>query len=364
MSSGGLQAKIVRKIHEGLSLDVDIELGRARGVLFGPSGSGKTSLLRLVAGLDRPDFGRIRIGESLWFDSSTKTNMSLRLRRVGMIFQDDLLFPHLSVEANLRFGLKSWSKRDADRRVQEIAMLCEVGHLRDRRPETLSGGERQRVGLARAIAPRPKLLLCDEPVSAIDLDGRFALLNRLRQVQEVEAIPMLYVTHNPAEAVSLGEVLFRLEGGKIVDQGLPLDVLARRKTYGNDRLDDMRNVFRGVISGHSADHCETIVTLTGGPNLVVPFVDRSEGSPVTLIIRADDILLANCQITGLSARNVLAGRIERFVRHGGDIEVVVKTAEVVWIVSVVGSAAETLGLAKGSEVHLIMKARSCHVLGV
>ena len=363
MSDPGLHAKIVRKIHEGLNLDVEIEIGRSRGVLFGPSGSGKTSLLRMIAGLDRPDSGHIQIGESLWFDSSTKTNRPLRLRGVGMIFQDDLLFPHLRVEANLRFGLASWSKRDADRRVEEIAALCEVGHLLDRSPETLSGGERQRVGLARAIAPRPKLLLCDEPISAIDLDGRFSLLNRLRQIQEVEAIPMLYVTHSPAEAVAFGEILFRLEGGKIVDRGLPLDILARRKLDGADRLDDMRNVFRGVISDHSSDRCETFVSVIGGPTLVVPFANRSEGSPVTLIVRADDILLASSRITGLSARNVIAGRVERFVSHGGDVEVVVKTGEVAWIVSVVSSAVQALGLVEGGETHLIIKARGCHVLG-
>src|SRR4029077_20020033 len=134
------------------------------------SGAGKTTLLRLIAGLDAPDGGRIRLGDAVLFDSGAKINQRLRDRRVGMIFQDDLLFPHLSVAANIRFGLKEQPRAQAESRLAEVAALCGVAALLDRRPETLSGGERQRVGLARALAPRPRLLLCDEPVSALDLE--------------------------------------------------------------------------------------------------------------------------------------------------------------------------------------------------
>ena len=153
-----------------------------------------------------------------------------------MIFQDDWLFPHLNVAANIRFGLKGWRRDEAEARLAEVAALCGVEQLLDRQPETLSGGERQRVGLARALAPRPRLLLCDEPVSALDLANRHALLERLRAVQRAVAIPMLYVTHSPAEAIALGSRLFLLEEGRIVAEGPPLDVLATsRERVGPDR---------------------------------------------------------------------------------------------------------------------------------
>ncbi len=362
--SVGLEVSIIRKIHEGLTLDVSLSLGRSRGVIFGESGAGKTTLLRLIAGLERPDSGSVRVQDSIWFDSSMPINKKLRLRGVGMIFQDDLLFPHLSVEANIRFGLVSMSRSEVDRRLEQVATLCEVAHLLKRRPETLSGGERQRVGLARAIAPRPKLLLCDEPISAIDFEGRFALLDRLREVQIVEQIPMLYVTHSPAEAIAFGEVLFRLEAGNVVDRGFPLDVLARRVLHDSrsSRLENVRNLLRGVIAGHSSDRGETFVLLEGGPTLVVPFADREVGSPATISIRADDVLLARGLMTGLSARNVIAGQVARLVVHGGDVEVLARTGTIEWIVSVVGPAATELGLCQGAEVYLIFKARSCHVL--
>lgn len=362
MSAEGLDARITRRVHDGLTIDARIDIGCERAVLFGPSGTGKTTLLRLIAGLERPDSGSVKVQGAAWFDSASKTNLALRHRGVGMIFQDDLLFPHLSVEANIRFGLNRLDRKASDARLAEVADLCGVSELLDRRPGTLSGGERQRVGLARVLAPRPRLLLCDEPVSAIDLDGRIGLLEGLRRAQESERLPMLYVTHSPSEAVALGEVLLRIESGRIVDRGTPLDVLARRGTGDGARLDDVRNVLRGVIAGLAPHRSETLVKLDGGPMLAVPWVDRAEGSPVVIAVRADDVILARGPVSGLSARNILPGKVERLVAHGGDVEVIVRTGEAAWIVSVVGSAVSALDLREGTEVHLIIKARGCHVV--
>lgn len=355
------EAAIVRRIHEGLTLDVAIALDAECGVIFGKSGAGKTSLLRLIAGLDRPESGFVRVGDSLWFDSAKRISLPLRSRHAGVVFQDDLLFPHMSVDANMRFGLHAFNRAEANRRVDEIGSLCGVSHLRDRRPTTLSGGERQRVGLARALAPRPKMLLCDEPVSAIDLEGRFTLVELLRKIMNAEKIPILYVTHSPAEAIALGSTLFALEGGRIVDRGPPLDVLARREAGRTSRIDEVRNIVSGTIARHAADRGETFVTLRGGPQLVVPYHDREPGASVTITVRADDILLARGPVAGLSARNIIAGSVTRIVPHGADAEVLVAAGETSWIVSVVGPAVDALGLCAGVEVRLIFKARSCNV---
>jgi molybdate transport system ATP-binding protein len=362
-AAAGLDARVTRRIHPGLLLDAAIELGPECGVVFGPSGAGKTTLLRLIAGLARPDAGRVRLGEAVLFDSERRIDRPLRLRRVGLIFQDDLLFPHLSVAGNIRFGLRGWPRADADARLAEVAALCGVEALLGRRPETLSGGERQRVGLARALAPRPRLLLCDEPVSALDLESRYVLVERLRRVQAAERIPVLYVTHSPAEAIALGSRLFLLSGGRVVDRGSPLDVLTAPRHGRVARLEGIRNVLRGVIEGHDPDGGPTRVALAGGPTLFVPFNGRPVGQAVTVGVRADDILLALGPIQGLSARNVIAGAVERIVRHGSEAEVLVRTAAVTWIVSVVAAAVAALRLQPGTEVHMIVKARSCHILG-
>ena len=216
-------------------LKLALRLGTECGVLFGASGAGKSTALRLIAGLERPTRGRVRLGSDVLFDSIRGIDRPLRNRRVGLIFQDDLLFPHLDVLGNVRFGLRGWDRTEADRRVEEVAALCGVGHLIGRNPTTLSGGERQRVGLARALAPRPRLLLCDEPISALDLSARDVLIDRLKAVQRAESIPVLYVTHSPAEAIALGSRLFLLAAGRLVDEGPPLDVLARSVGRGPAR---------------------------------------------------------------------------------------------------------------------------------
>ena len=281
-----------------------------------------------------------------------------------MIFQDDCLFPHLSVAANVAFGLKGWRREPAAARLREVAALCGVERLLDRRPASLSGGERQRVGLARALAPRPRLLLCDEPVSALDLANRHALLERLRNVQRAESIPMLYVTHSPSEAISLGSKLFLLEHGRIVACGDPLDVLSAptAASAGPIPWDGIRNVFPADVVNHSTEQAATRVAIADGPELIVPLVNRASGTRVVVEVRADDILLARQPIGGLSARNQIAATVERIVPRGTDAEAIVRTGAITWLVSLVAPAVEQLELSPGVSVQLIIKARSCHIL--
>ncbi len=361
-----LEARLVYKINESHTIDVTLNLGCEIGILFGPSGAGKTTVLRLISGLARPDAGRVRLGEKTLFDSANQIDEPLRNRRVGMIFQDDLLFPHLSIAANIGFGLTNWRRAQARDRLTEVAALCGVEHLLDRMPEMLSGGERQRVGLARALAPCPQLLLCDEPVSALDLANRHALLEQLRIVQHAMAIPMLYVTHSPGEALALGSRMFLLKAGKIVDTGSPLDILARSgdSPAGASTWDRVRNVFPARIVNHDEAQDSSRLELDGGPSLTVPSHGRTVGTRVLVAVRADDILLSRDALSGLSARNQIAGQVERLVHHGTEAEVIVRTGEIAWIVSVVGDALDELAISPGAKVQLIIKARSCQILSL
>ena len=355
-----LEVRVTKRVHAGLSVDVTLTLGRECGIVFGPSGAGKTTLLRLIAGLERPDQGHVRIGGETLFDDKARINLPLRSRRVALVFQDDLLFPHLDVAGNLRFGLNGLPRAEADRRVVEVALLCGVNDLLNRRPGTLSGGERQRVGLARALAPRPRLLLCDEPVSALDLDGRHALADRLRAVREAEDIPSLYVTHSPDEAIALGSRLFLLDGGRVVADGPPLDVLAAARSGRPGRLEGVRNTFEAVVIGGS-EGGSTRLLLAQGPELIVPRLDWPDGAKVIVSMLAEEVLLALGPVSGLSARNVIAGTVCRVLTNGDESEVLVQTGGLTWICSVVAPAAATLGLQPGVGVSIIIKARSCHV---
>ena len=357
-----LDVRLIRRIHAGLTVDVSLRLGTEIGVLFGPSGSGKTSILRLITGLSRPDQGYVRFGDTKLFDATRGIDEPLRLRRIGMIFQDDLLFPHLNVAENIRFGLRRKSRAERQSRLAEMATLCGVEHLLDRWPSTLSGGERQRVGLARTLAPRPRILLCDEPVSALDLPNRQTLIERLRTVQSSEGIPVLYVTHSPAEAVTLGTRLFLLERGRILAEGPPLDVLGSSRGPTFNHLEDLRNTLPARLESQLPGQTATRLRLENGPALIVPYLQEEPGTPVIVLVRAEDILLARGPISGLSAQNVIPGKVERVVAHGPEAEALIRTGDVTWIVSLVAPAVEQLILSPGQEVHMIIKARSCHVI--
>jgi molybdate transport system ATP-binding protein len=354
----GLHVRLSHRVHPGLTIDIEFRLLDETGILFGPSGSGKSTILRLIAGLIRPREGFVRLGDSVLTDSQGRIHRPLRTRQVGLIFQDDLLFPHLDVKSNVRFGLDRWSYAEADARLVEVAALCGIGALLDRDPSTLSGGERQRVGLARAIAPRPRLLLCDEPVSALDLEARHALLGRIRRIQEAESIPVLYVTHSPDEAIALGRRLFLLEAGRIVDEGSPLEILSARGPRESFRL---RNVFEATVEAHEPDRLSTVLRIADGPDLVVSKLQVPPGKTLSVEVGADEIVLARGPVGLVSARNLIAGKVERVVSHGPEAEVFVRTGGVTWAVALISTAVEALGLIEGVEVRMIIKARSCRI---
>ncbi|WP_250846981.1 molybdenum ABC transporter ATP-binding protein [Aquisphaera insulae] len=358
-----LDARLVRRLRDGLRVDVGFQLVPGITVLFGPSAAGKTSILRLITGLLRPEGGFVRLDGKALFDAERGIDLPLRRRGIGMIFQDDLLFPHLRVRENIGFGLSAMGPGDRESRIERVASLSGVEHLLDRRPATLSGGERQRVGLARALAPRPRLLLCDEPVSALDVAGRQVLLDRLRAVQRSEAISILYVTHSPAEAVALGSRLILVRRGEIAADGPPLEVLTgpAAASLGLTHLDGVRNTHPATVEGHESTRGGTQLRLIDGPSLIVPPAPAAPGSAVTVTVRSEDILLSRGFVPGLSAQNQLPGTVERIAAHGGEAEVVVRTVGVRWIVSVVLPVVEDLGLAPGADVHLIIKARSCQI---
>lgn len=204
-------------------LDVKLELPTgAFAVLTGPSGSGKSMLLRLLAGLERPEEGRVVLGDSVWQDSRQGLFLKPQDRSVGMVFQQYALFPHWSVRQNLRYALP---RGESASRIEELLDVMELGELGDRLPHLLSGGQQQRVALARALVRRPKLLLLDEPLSALDVRTRRRLQQYLLQLHRSYGLTILLVTHDPQEMMQLADQLIWLEAGRIVQQGDPQRIL-------------------------------------------------------------------------------------------------------------------------------------------
>ncbi|MFN9197957.1 MAG: sulfate/molybdate ABC transporter ATP-binding protein [Planctomycetaceae bacterium] len=223
-----LHVALRHRYRSGFVLEVEFDHSLSQGgttALVGASGSGKSTILRALAGLEPIDTGRICLGEDLWLETSRGFTLPPQQRDLGCLFQEYSLFPHLTVQSNIAFGLRGRSRIERDRRVAELLDLLQLAGLQRRYPHELSGGQQQRVGLARAVARRPKLLLLDEPLSALDTPTRNDLRGLLRTFLVTEQIPTVLVTHDPADVRALSDHVVVLEEGPILQAGPTADVL-------------------------------------------------------------------------------------------------------------------------------------------
>lgn len=217
---------VARRRHDGFVLDVSFTVPRGITVLVGPSGCGKSTTLAAIAGILKPDAGRIALGDEAWFDSASRVDIAPHKRRVSLVFQSLALFPHMSALENVAYGVpRSRDARARTERAREMLERMDAGHLSGRRPATFSGGEAQRVALARAFAHEPRVLLLDEPLTALDLRLRARLAQDVKRLVDELAIPAIYVTHDVGEAMTIADRAVTLESGRVVAEGEPLHVL-------------------------------------------------------------------------------------------------------------------------------------------
>jgi len=222
-----LSVRLRLRLSGGFTLDVDFTATPGVTIVFGESGSGKTTLLRSIAGLTRPEHGRVTIGDRVLYDSVRGTSVDPSLRRVGFVFQDLALFPHLSAAQNIEYGLDKLDRDERRRRTAEIARSFDIADVLGRRPKQISGGERQRVGLARTLVTNPDVLLLDEPLSALDRKTQSRIMSDLQRWNAEHQIPILYVTHSTREAFALGDRVLVLDEGAIVADGTPDQVIGQ-----------------------------------------------------------------------------------------------------------------------------------------
>lgn len=359
----------IRKIfpspeHE-FALDVEFSAAPGFTILFGPSGSGKTTLLDCVAGLTTPDSGRIAVGERVLFDLSSRIDVPVAGRGVGYVLQDLALFPHLTVEQNAEYGLAH--RPHSERKQRASAMLREfrIDHLRQQRPARISGGEGQRVALARTLVTDPAVLLLDEPLAALDAATKTKILDDLRRWNQAHGIPILYVTHSREEVMALGERVLVMEQGCIIAQGTPHEVMRAPVQETVAQLAGFENIFDATVYLIHEDR-GTITCRLPGPDgkfvlLETPLIRAEAGSRLRVGIRAGDILLAIAKPVGLSARNVIAGRVVSLERRDMIISARVDCG-VEMDVYLTLAAREALDLAAGKEVWLVIKTHSCHLM--
>ncbi|MGZ4958475.1 MAG: molybdenum ABC transporter ATP-binding protein [Methylomonas sp.] len=285
-------------------LSVDLQLpGSGVTVLFGPSGSGKTTLLRCIAGLQKAPQGYLRINGDVWQDSERGVFLPTHKRSLGYVFQEANLFPHLSVEGNLQFGLKRISKSAKQADLPHILNLLGIKHLLDRLPDQLSGGERQRVAIARALALNPKILLMDEPLASLDLKRKQEILPFLGRLHQELDIPVLYVTHSQQEVAQLANHLVIMDEGKALASGPLSETLSRLDVpLAQDR--EASTVWQVSVVGHEAEYHLTHAGFEGG-TISLPSLTANIGTLLRIQIYARDVSITLQESAATSILNVL-----------------------------------------------------------
>jgi molybdate transport system ATP-binding protein len=343
-------------------LDVSLEASPGITILFGPSGAGKSTLLDCIAGLVRPDVGRIIAAAELLFDSAAAIDLAAQKRRIAYVFQTLALFPHLTVEENVAYGLSALSESKQRERVGEILSAFHAEHLRKKKPGEISGGEKQRIALARSLVTEPRVLLLDEPLTGLDAKLKSAIVDDLRAWNTANRIPILYVTHSREEVDALGERVIAIDNGRVVSAGTPMDVLDAPRRKRLAQAAGFENLLEGtVLDLRETDGVMRVRLGDTACEIEVPLGFAAAGDRVRVAIRAGDILLATEQPRGLSARNIIEGRIAS-LEPRGTIVIARIDCSAMFSAHVTPGAIRTLELDAGRRVWLVLKTHSCHLV--
>src|SRR5438270_13273119 len=337
-------------------LDIHYRAGRGLTALFGRSGAGKTSVVNAIAGLLRPRRGRIAIDGAVLLDTEHGICVPTHRRRIGYVFQEGRLFPHLTVRQNLLFG--RWFAPARERRatnLDDVVDLLGIAPLLDRRPGRLSGGEKQRIAIGRALLASPRLLLMDEPLASLDARRKDEILPYLERLRDEARVPIVYVSDSIAEVTRLATTIVLISAGRVHAVGPVQEVMGRAELYPLAGRFEAGAVLGVRITAH--DPRWNLTQLTGDfGKLMVPHLDAPVGTALRVRIRARDLILAVARPTGISALNVLSAEVERLVPiEEGALEVQLRLGGERLLARVTRRSGEALGLASGSPVFAVIK---------
>ena len=342
---------------DAFTLDVAFSAPAGVTALFGRSGSGKTTIVNALAGLLRPDAGRIALDGTVLFDAAARVNIPPHRRRIGYVFQDARLFPHLTVQQNLLFGRRFAPKPEAGADRGRIIELLGLGPLLQRRPGALSGGEKQRVAMGRAILSNPRLLLMDEPLAALDAPRKAEILTYLERLRDETALPILYVSHSVAEVARLATTLVLIENGRVMRSGPAEQIMADPDAAPEMGLREAGALVTARLTAHDDDGLSRLDT-DAGP-VWLPHVEGAIGAPIRLRVLAQDVMLALEPPRAISALNVLPATVCE-IRQGDGPGALVQLAvgDSRLLARITARSAKALELHPGCRVFAVIKAVS------
>lgn len=342
----------------GFQLDVVFQTANTGiTVLFGPSGAGKTSVINMVAGLTRPDRGRIVVQDRLLFDSEKKVDDPPEKRSIGYIFQDGRLFPHLTVHGNLTYGMKLTPRSQRYVEFSQVVDLLGIAHLMNRRPAGLSGGEKQRVAIGRALLTSPRLLLMDEPLASLDLARKSEVTPFIAKLPAAFSIPIIYVTHSVGEVMQLADSLVLLKSGKSATAGKMTEVVQSPEFQDAIGRQEAFSAASMIVKHHDTS---AGLTLLQGPDtsLKVPLMNTPVGEAVRLRIRARDVAVALEPPSRTSFQNILTADIQRLEVVDNFLVDVSLNVGFALLARVTIKAKNDLGLKVGQKVYALIKSMS------
>lgn len=321
-------------------------------VLFGRSGSGKTSVVKSVAGLLTPDAGRIAVKNRVLFDDRSRIDVPVHQRRLGYVFQDSRMFPHLTVRENLEYARRVTGR--GHRRAEDVGDLLGIAHLLDRRTHGLSGGESQRVAIGRALLSEPDMLLMDEPLASLDAPRKAEILPYLETLRRETGLSILYVTHNMAEVARLATHIVLLENGEVVQSGPPEHLLTDPDMVRVFGIRDAGAVLSARVAAQPDDGVSELVV--SGGRLFLPTIDAPVGAELRVRILAQDVILSLARPEGLSALNILPVRVLAVRRgEGPGVIVQLQVGDDRLLARITRRSADTMGVTEGLECFAVMK---------
>ena len=345
----------IRHQQGAFALEASFQSNGKLTALFGPSGSGKTTIVNAIGGLVRLDRGRIHVQEQVLVDTEKNVFVPKHRRRIGYVFQEGRLFPHLDVRQNLLFGRWFTPRRDRKTNFDDVVDLLGIGRLLERRPSTLSGGEKQRVAIGRALLADPRLLLMDEPLASLD-DARkaeiFPYIVRLRDEGEV---PIVLVSHSVAEIARLATFVVVLSEGRVTASGPAADILRHPHLFAQPGFAEAGALIEAQILRHEDFFGLTVLQAKAGP-LTVPRLMHPVGTGLRVRLRARDIMLSLQKPVGMSALNVLPGLISSIESaEGASVDVQLDCSGDALVARVTRKSVEELGLKQGLAIYAVIK---------
>jgi len=336
-------------------LDARFSTGGGLIALFGRSGAGKTTVVNIIAGLLRPDHGRVRVGDMTLVDRDKGIFLPRSRRRIGYVFQEGRLFPHLSVRQNLLYGRWFSPKTDGGESFERVVDLLGIEGLLDRRPGRLSGGEKQRVAIGRALLADPRLLLMDEPLASLDDARKREILPYIERLRDESRVPIVYVSHSIAEVTRLASTVVLLSDGAVVATGPTASVMQRVDLFPLTGRAEAGAVLETTVEGHDDVYDLTLLRSRAGL-WRLPRLDLPVGARLRVRVRARDVILATTEPEALSAINVVKGTVTQLSEAKGPIvEVQLDCNGDVLLARVTRFSVERLGLRPGVDVHAVIK---------